>query len=81
MSILFDIWHGIQQYLFPTLERDTDPLTEKEKHFIVLTMTDLPFHMREYQWQGVQVRSESFASAPPELLLLKLFMTCPQPIC
>ncbi len=53
MNILSDIWHSIQQDLFPALERDTDPLTEKEKHFTeVLTMTDLPFHMREYQWQG-----------------------------
>jgi len=53
MNILSDIWHSIQQDIFPALERDTDPLTEKEKHFTeVLTMTDLPFHMRKYWWQG-----------------------------
>ena len=30
MHILFSLWHSIQQRWFPHLEKELDPLTEKE---------------------------------------------------
>ena len=34
MNTLFDIWNNIQSTLFPWLEEDLDPLTEKEQKFV-----------------------------------------------
>ena len=53
MSTLFDIWNIIQKQLFPSFEQELDPLTEKEREFIrVVTLLDLPNHMRLYHWRG-----------------------------
>lgn len=53
MSTLFDVWNTIQKQLFPSFEQELDPLTEKEKEFIqVVTLLDLPSHMKSYLWRG-----------------------------
>jgi hypothetical protein len=53
MSTLFDIWHSIQNSLFPWLEETLDPLTEKEKRFVrTISLMDLQKHMAQYRWQG-----------------------------
>ncbi|MCK7467130.1 MAG: transposase [Desulfosudis oleivorans] len=59
MSTLFDIWHTTQTRLFPWLEERLDPLSEKEQQFVkVVTLMDLPRHMREYRWFGIGRRRE-----------------------
>ena len=53
MSTLFDVWNTIQTQLFPSFEQELDPLTEKERKFIqIITLLDLPSHMKEYRWRG-----------------------------
>ena len=53
MSTLFDVWNTIQKQLFPSFEQELDPLTEKEQEFIqVVTLLDLPSHMKSYLWRG-----------------------------
>ena len=34
MNTLFNIWNSIQYKLFPWLEEELDPLTEKEQIFV-----------------------------------------------
>jgi hypothetical protein len=54
MSTLFSIWHSIQYKLFPWLEEQLDPLTEKEQRFVqVVTLLDLEDHLVEYRWNGM----------------------------
>jgi hypothetical protein len=39
--------------LFPALEQELDPLSEKEREFIkVVSLLDLPEHTKAYNWQG-----------------------------
>ncbi len=53
MSTLLNIWGTIQRQLFPTLEEEIGPLTEKEKDLVkIIALLDLPRHLRSYQWQG-----------------------------
>ena len=53
MSTLFDVWNTIQTQLFPSFEQELDPLTEKERKFIqIITLLDLPSHMKAYRWRG-----------------------------
>lgn len=53
MSTLFDVWNTIQTQLFPSFEQELDPLTEKERKFIqIVTLLDLPSHMKAYRWRG-----------------------------
>jgi hypothetical protein len=53
MSTLSDVWNTIQSQLFPRFEQELDPLTEKEQEFIkVVTLLDLPDHMKSYRWRG-----------------------------
>lgn len=53
MSTLFEIWNTIQSQLFPSLEKELDPLTSKEQDFIrIVTLLDLSKHMKEYNWRG-----------------------------
>jgi hypothetical protein len=43
MSTLFDVWNTIQTQLFPSLEQQLDPLTDKKREFIqVVSLLDLP---------------------------------------
>ena len=53
MSTLFDIFHSIQSSLFPWLEKEFDPLTEKERQFVrVVSLIDLEKNMTQYHWYG-----------------------------
>jgi len=53
MSTLYDVWNTIQKQLFPSFEQELDPLTKKEEEFIqVVTLLDLPSHMKVYLWRG-----------------------------
>jgi len=53
MSTLLNIWGTIQRQLFPSLENEIGPLSEKEKHLVqIIALLNLPQHMRLYQWQG-----------------------------
>ena len=50
MSTLFEIFHNIQQKIFPWLEGELDPLTEKEQQFIqVVSLMDRGKHMSQLQ--------------------------------
>jgi len=54
MGTLSNIWHSIQQDLFPWLEEELGPLTEKQQEFIrVVELMNLPAHMGPYQWRGI----------------------------
>ena len=53
MSTLLNIWGTIQRQLFPTLEEEIGPLSDKEKDLVqIIALLDLPRHLRSYQWQG-----------------------------
>jgi hypothetical protein len=53
MSTLFDVWHIIQTELFPWLEQELDPLSDKEREFVqIVSLLDLPSHTRGYCWRG-----------------------------
>jgi len=63
MSTLFDIWNTIQLQLFPWLEQELDPLSEKEREFVqVVSLLDLPSHMKEFRWQGFGRKKKSRTS-------------------
>lgn len=54
MNTLFDIFNSIQSNLFPWLEEELDPLSEKEQQFVkVVSLLDLGKHMKEYRGCGV----------------------------
>ena len=54
MSPLFNIWHSIQHTLFPWLEEELDPLTEKQQEFVrVIELAEVQKHMSPYRWQGI----------------------------
>jgi hypothetical protein len=60
MSTLLDIWNTIQKQLFPAFEEELDPITEKEREFIkVVSLLDLPEHIKVYNWQGFGRRRKS----------------------
>ena len=53
MSTLFHIWYSIQHSLFPWLEEELDPLTEKEQQFVrLISLIDLQKLMTQYHWFG-----------------------------
>ena len=52
MSTLFNIWNTIQMQLFPWLEQEFDPLSDKERQFVqVISLLDLPCHMKDFHWR------------------------------
>lgn len=54
MNTLFNIWNSIQYKLFPWLEEELDPLTEKEQIFVqVVSLMDLKTHTKDYDWCGI----------------------------
>jgi len=60
MNTLLSIWNTIQTKLFPSLEKELDPLSEKEQEFIqIVTLLDLPAHMKEYHWRGFGRKKKS----------------------
>lgn len=69
MSPIFGIWHTIQHTLFPWLEEELEPLTQKEKEFVrVVELAEIQKHMRPYSWQGIGRRRED------RLAILKAFV-------
>ena len=63
MSTLFEIFHNIQQKIFPWLEGELDPLTEKEQQYIrVVSLLHLSNHIKEYRWRGVGRKRKERAS-------------------
>jgi len=59
MSPLFTLWQSIQHTLFPWLEEDLDPLTEKEQEFVrVIELAEVQKHMTPYRWQGIGRKRE-----------------------
>ena len=55
MSTLFDIWNTVQKKLFPWLEQELDPLSDKEREFVqVVSLLDLGSHMKE-SWIGYKL--------------------------
>jgi len=60
MSTLFDIWNTIQMQLFPWLEQELDPLSDKEREFVqVISLLDLPSHMKDFNWRGFGRKKKS----------------------
>jgi len=60
MSTLFDIWNTIQKKLFPWLEQELDPLSDKEREFVqVVAVLDLATHMKEFVWRGFGRKKKS----------------------
>ena len=54
MSSLFNVWHSIQNTLFPWLEKELDPLTGKQQEFVrVIELAEVLKHMGPYRWQGI----------------------------
>jgi DDE family transposase len=54
MGTLSKIWNSIQYELFPWLEEEFDPLTEKQHEFIrVIELMNLSVHMGPYQGCGI----------------------------
>lgn len=69
MSPLFGIWHSIQHSLFPWLEGELDPLTEKQQEFVrVIELAEVQKHMSPYRWQGVGRKRDD------RLAILKAFV-------
>jgi hypothetical protein len=53
MGALSSLWHCITGCLFPALEEELDPLTEKEREFVtVCEMAQLDRQMGPYRWRG-----------------------------
>jgi hypothetical protein len=53
MHKLFSLWRSIQQKLFPHLEEELDPLTEREKEFVrVAELAAIDKHIGPYRWVG-----------------------------
>jgi hypothetical protein len=53
MSTLFSLWRSIQYKLFPHLEKELDPLTEKEQEFVrVAELASIDKHLGPYRWGG-----------------------------
>jgi hypothetical protein len=60
MNTLFEIFNNIQSNLFPWLEEELDPLSEKEQQFVkVISLLDLGKHMKEYSGCGVGRKRKS----------------------
>ena len=49
MNTLFAVFNNIQTNLFPWLEEELDPLSDKEQQFVrVIALLDLQKHMHEF---------------------------------
>ena len=69
MRPLFNIWQSIQHTLFPWLEQELDPLTEKEREFVqVIELAEVQKHMSPYRWQGIGRKRDD------RLAILKAFV-------
>jgi hypothetical protein len=53
MHILFSLYRSIQQLLFPYLEENLDPLTEREQEFVLVAeLARIDKHLEPYGWVG-----------------------------
>ena len=69
MHILSSIWNTIQTSLFPWLEEELDPLTEKQKQFIeVMELLNASPFMVDFHWRGNGRKPKS------RLAILKAFI-------
>ena len=70
MHGLISLWNTIQSTLFPWLEEELDPLTEKQKHFVsvIELMNPEPF-LKQFNWIGNGRKPKK------RLNLLKAFVT------
>lgn len=63
MSTLFSIWNTIQRKLFPVLEKELGPISEKEQELIqIVSLLDLQSHMKEFRWRGFGRKRKDRAS-------------------
>ena len=69
MHGLISLWNTIQSTLFPWLEEELDPLTEKQKHFVsvIELMNPEPF-LKQFDWIGNGRKPKK------RLILLKAFV-------
>ena len=75
MSTLFDVWNTIQKQLFPAFEQELDPITEKEREFIkVVSLLDLPDHMKAYSWRGFGRRRKSRLALAKAFIAKSVYM-------
>jgi hypothetical protein len=59
MSTLSSTFHNIQRHLFPVLEEEMGPLSEKERQFVrVLELTNLMHFITPYRWQMIGRRRQ-----------------------
>jgi len=69
MNILKAVFNTIQNALFPWIEEPLGPLTEKERQFVeVISLMNLPDHMKEYKWKGAGRRKSD------RLFMMKAFI-------
>ena len=69
MGTVSSIWQTIQHTLFPWLEQELDPLTEKEQEFVrVIELAEIQKHMSPYRWRGIGRKRED------RLAILKAFV-------
>ena len=53
MQALLTLWNTIQSTLFPWLEEELDPLTEKQKHFVsVIELMNPRSFLKQFRWKG-----------------------------
>jgi hypothetical protein len=63
MSTLFDILNTIKLQLFPWLEKEIDPLSDREREFVqVISLLDLSGHMMQFRWHGFGRKKKSRTS-------------------
>ena len=80
MNTLFDIWNNIQSNLFPWLEEELDPLSEKEQQFIeVVSLLDLGKHMKEYGGCGIGRKRKSRISLAKAFIAKAVYNLCELP--
>ncbi len=54
MRVLTTIWQAIQKTLFPHLEEELGPLTEKERELVrVVELMEIDRHMGAYRWKRI----------------------------
>lgn|SRR2546425_499995 len=54
MPQILEIWNHLQRRLFPVLEEEIGPLTEKDRHFVeVISLVPLGPFLEPYRWSGI----------------------------
>lgn len=69
MNSLSSLWRSIQRSLLPWLEKELEPLTEKQQEFIrVVELASIQKHIQPYRWKGIGRKPED------RLAILKAFI-------